>query len=146
MATWKLPTVVASWIGHWATALHGSHAWRLEPLLVGMLFACGRKTVASWLRAGELGHDFQAYYYLLGSLGCKTKAIAGRLLRQTIDVIQPGDRLLFALDDTPTKRYGRSSERAGWLSLSATPRPIRASAIRLGSGLTTARRSAISMR
>ena len=122
MATWKLPATVATWIGQWANVLHRSHAWRLEPLLVGMLLATGRKTVASWLRAGELGDDFQGYYYLLGSLGRKTKAIAAHLLRQAIDVIQPGERLLFALDDTPTKRYGPHVQGAG-IHHNPTPGP-----------------------
>src|SRR5260370_13037277 len=78
-----------------------------------MLFAPGRKTVASWLRGGGLGRDFRAYYYFLGSLGRKAQFVSSLLLRRAVAVIAPGERLLFALDDTPTKRYGRHVEGAG---------------------------------
>src|SRR5258707_6624951 len=87
-----------------------------------MLFAQGRKTVASWLRAGGFGHDYKAYYYFLGSLGRKTQFVSSLLLRLAVDVIAPGERLLFALDDTPTKRYGPLVEGAG-IHHNPTPGP-----------------------
>jgi hypothetical protein len=37
-------------------------AWRLLPVFAGMLFAQGRRTVTSWLRAGGLQEDYRAYY------------------------------------------------------------------------------------
>ena len=116
MARSSLPAEVLSWIAHGASWLHRTPAWRLAPLLVGMLFARGRRTVTSWLRAGalgELGDDFRAYYCFLGSLGRKVNVLAAVLLQLAIDVIQPGERLLFALDDTPTQRYGPHVEGAG---------------------------------
>jgi hypothetical protein len=30
--------------------------------LSGLLFATGRRTVSSWLRAGQLSKDYQDYY------------------------------------------------------------------------------------
>src|SRR5260370_38794517 len=78
-----------------------------------MLFAQGRRAVASWLRAARLGNDFRAYYYFLGSLGRKVKWVATTLWRRAVTVIEPGDRLLFGLDDTPTKRHGPLVEGAG---------------------------------
>jgi DDE superfamily endonuclease len=113
MAQWRLPVEVVLWIRQLSQPLHARLAWRLLPLMTGMLFAQGRRTVASWLRGGGLGDDYRAYYYFLGSLGRKTKWIAWFLLHRAIAVLQPGDRLLFALDDTPTKRYGRHVEGAG---------------------------------
>src|SRR5437870_11361836 len=107
MAACKLPAELASWIAQLASMLHGRLAWRLLPLLVGALFAQGRPTVASWLRGGELGRDFRAYYYFLGSLGRKVNTVASVLLGIAVRVIAPGTRVLLALDDTPTKRYGR---------------------------------------
>jgi hypothetical protein len=68
MAQWKLPSEVEGWITHLSGLLHGSVSWRLLPLLAGALFAQGRKTVASWLRGGQLGRDYQDYYYFVGSL------------------------------------------------------------------------------
>lgn len=122
MAPWTLSAELASWIEKLACLLHGRLAWRLLPLLVGALFAQGRKTVASWLRGGELGDDFRALFYFLGSLGRHVKTLAWRLFRIAIDVVAPGDRVLLALDDTPTKRYGPHVEGAG-IHHNPTPGP-----------------------
>jgi hypothetical protein len=122
MAAWTLPAEVLSWVTRLSGMLHRRSAWRLHPLLAGALFGQGRKTVASWLRGGELGDDFRAYYYFLGSLGRNVKSVAWCLLRIAIDVIAPGSRLVFALDDTPTKRYGPRVEGAG-IHHNPTPGP-----------------------
>src|SRR5262245_44480824 len=106
MAAWMLPPELTVVLTTLAGLLHGRLAGRLLPLMASMLFAQGRRTVASWLRAGGLGDDYQSYYYFLGSLGRKVKWLAGLLLAEAVRVIGPTERLLFALDDTPTKRYG----------------------------------------
>lgn len=116
------PAEVAPWIKSLASVLHATHAWRLMPLLWGMLFARGRRTVTSWLRAGELSDDYQGYYYFLATLGRKVKSVAGVLLRLAVQTIHPGERLLFAIDDTPTKRYGPHVEGAG-IHHNPTPGP-----------------------
>jgi DDE superfamily endonuclease len=122
MACSILPAEVAQWTSQLAGVLHAACAWRLAPLTAGLLFARGRRTVASWLRAGGLGRDYQDYYYFLGTLGRNIKALAGALLRLAIPVISPGQRLLFAIDDTPTKRYGPKVEGAG-IHHNPTPGP-----------------------
>lgn len=122
MAYSILPAEVALWISQLSRVLHETCAWRLVPLATGLLFARGRRTVASWLRAGGLGRDYQSYYYFLGTLGRNIKSLAGMLLQLAIKVIQPGERLLFALDDTPTKRYGPKVEGAG-IHHNPTPGP-----------------------
>ena len=122
MAGWQLTAELVLWITQLSQPLHGRMAWRLLPLISGMLFAQGRRTVASWLRAGGLGHDFRRYYYFLGSLGRKVKWVAALLLRRALSVIQPGECLLLALDDTPTKRYGPLVEGAG-IHHNPTPGP-----------------------
>lgn len=53
MVEWLWPAELNAWIILLTGPLHGRHAWRLLPLLHGMLFACGRRTVASWLRAAR---------------------------------------------------------------------------------------------
>lgn len=113
---------MALWINNLSGLLHQGNAWRLAPLLWGMLFARGRRTVACWLRVAELGNDYQGYYYFLGSLGRNVKSVAGALLRLAVSVICPGERLLFAIDDTPTKRYGKHVEGAG-IHHNPTPGP-----------------------
>jgi DDE superfamily endonuclease len=122
MACSSFPDEVALWVKSLSSLLHATHAWRLAPLLWGMLFARGRRTVTSWLRAGELSDDYQGYYYFLGALGRKVKSFAGVFLRLAVDTIQPGERLLFAIDDTPTKRYGPHVQGAG-IHHNPTPGP-----------------------
>jgi hypothetical protein len=113
MVVWNLPPEWLPWIASLATCLHARLAGRLAPLLLGLVFARGRRTVASWLRAAGLGADFQAYYYFLGSLGRRTEWLAGRLLHLLLERLGSGARLLFALDDTPTQRYGPKVQGAG---------------------------------
>jgi hypothetical protein len=113
MAAWELPVDVASWIVQMSCVLDRRIQDRLLSLMVGALFGQGRKTVASWLRGGELGDDFKPYYYFLYSLGHNIKSVAAVLLRIAVRVIVPGDRLLFAIDDTATKRQGPWVEGAG---------------------------------
>jgi hypothetical protein len=122
MATWNLPCELAAWIVQMSCVLDGRIAGRLLPLLVGALFAQGRQTVASWLRGGGLGDEFRLYYYFLGSLGRNVKWVAGVLFRIAVRRIVPGERLLLAIDDTPTKRYGPLVEGAG-IHHNPTPGP-----------------------
>ncbi len=122
MAEWRLPAELLVWVTQLAQPLHGRLAWRLLPLLFGMLFASGRRTVASWLRAAQLGRNFRRYYYFLGSLGRKTEGISSALLRLAVSVIAPGPIVLLGLDDSPTKRYGPCVEGAG-IHHNPTPGP-----------------------
>lgn len=122
MAIWKLPPQVTAWIERLSSPLHGRLAWRLLPLLTGMLFAQGRRTVASWLRAGDLGDDYKRFYYFLGSLGRRADWVAMRLLRLVAALLPLSDTVLFAIDDTPTKRAGPLVEGAG-IHHNPTPGP-----------------------
>lgn len=122
MARANFPPEVAQWIAELASLLHATCAWRLCHLLAGMLFATGRRTVASWLRAGGLRLDYQDYYYFLGVVGRKASELAGALLCLALRTINPGERVLFAIDDTPTKRYGPQVEGAG-MHHNPTPGP-----------------------
>src|SRR5215470_17014568 len=106
MLAWPLPPGIVLWVAQLATPLHARHAWRLLPLLRGLLFAKGRRTVAAWLRAP----------------GRQTRFVASLSLRRVADVVAPGDRILLGLDDTPTKRYGPHVEGAG-IHHNPTPGP-----------------------
>src|SRR5262245_57410483 len=88
---------------------------RFVLLLTGLLFARGRRTVTSWLRAAGLGPHFRPCYYLLTSLGRRAERIARFLLVRIAVPLLAGDspRLLFGLDDTPTPRYGPKVQGAG---------------------------------
>lgn len=122
MVHWQFPDPVAGWIERLRQPLHGRLAWRLLPVLAGLLFAQGRRTYASWLRANGLGRHFKPFYYFLGSLGRSTEYVAGQLLRLMAARLPLDGRLLFALDDTPTKRAGPHVEGAG-IHHNPTPGP-----------------------
>jgi hypothetical protein len=96
-----------------ASCLHQRLAWRLAVLLLGALFAKGRRTVTSWLRAARVGRGWAAYYYFLAALGRRADWLAGLLLRRALALLAPAGPLLFALDDSPTKRYGPHVQGAG---------------------------------
>jgi hypothetical protein len=116
METQWLPVSLVVWITALALTLDARQQERFVRLCTGLLFARGRRTVTSWLRGCAAGDDFKRYYYLLGSVGRKTSAIAGALLRILLERL-PGDAsgapLVFAIDDSPTKRYGPEIEGAG---------------------------------
>ncbi len=105
-----------------AAFLHQRHAGRLAVLLLGALFARGRRTVTTWLRAAGVGAGFAAYYYFLAALGRRVPLLAGHLLQGAVLRLAPSGPLLFALDDSPTARYGRHVQGAG-LHHNPTPGP-----------------------
>jgi hypothetical protein len=89
---------------------------------MGILFAHGRRTVTTWLRAAGIRSDFQDYYYCLAALGRKTHPVATQLLRLVLRRLPLPDRLLVVIDDSPTKRYGPKVEGAG-IHRNPTPGP-----------------------
>jgi hypothetical protein len=91
-------------------------------LLTGILFAHGRRTVTTWLRAAGVSDDYQDYYYFLAALGRKTKSVATQLLLLVLQTLPLPNRLLAVIDDTPTKRYGPHVEGAG-IHHNPTPGP-----------------------
>jgi hypothetical protein len=119
---WQCPNDWAEWSNWLAAGLHARNRWRLPVLLVGILFAHGRRTVTTWLRAAGVSDDYQDYYYFLAALGRKTKSVATQLLVLLLRTLPLPDRLLAVIDDTPTKRYGPKVEGAG-IHHNPTPGP-----------------------
>ena len=116
METQWLPVSLVVWITALALTLDARQQARFVRLCTGLLFARGRRTVTSWLRGCGAGRDFKRYYYLLGSVGRKAPALAADLLRiltKRLPGDPPGAPLVFAIDDSPTKRYGPHVEGAG---------------------------------
>ena len=122
MAEYQCPEEWSEWVEWLAAGLHGRCRWRLPILLSGILFAVGRRTVASWLRGAGVTQRWKAYYYFISMLGRKSESTAKRLLELALDRLPSGPRLVFALDDTPTKRYGPQVEGAG-IHHNPTPGP-----------------------
>jgi len=97
-----------------AIVLHRRSAWRLHMVMIGILFAKGRRTVTSWFRAAGIVRQYKAFYYFIGVIGRKTETIATVLLEIMIGCIfQRQNRVLMAIDDTATKRYGPKVQGAG---------------------------------
>lgn len=119
---WKCPDDWSEWSEWLGAGLHARNRWRLPVLFVGILFAHGRRTVTTWLRAAGVSDDYQDYYYFLSALGRKTKSVATMLLGLVLQVLPLPDRLLAVIDDTPTKRYGPKVEGAD-IHRNPTPGP-----------------------
>jgi hypothetical protein len=109
----RLPEDWSEWIEVLESLLDSRTRWRLPIVLAGLLLARGRRTVTTWLRAQGILDDFDDYYYFLSRLGCKIEPLATGLLQLVLKHLPIGDRVLFALDDTPTQRYGPKVEGAG---------------------------------
>lgn len=120
-----LPPFLSASFAALSSVLDKRSAPRLFLLLVGALFAKGRRTVTSWFRAAGIGADFRAAYNALFAAGRRSCDIARWLLAFVIKPLLrrvEGDRLLFAIDDTPSKRYGPCIQGAG-IHHNPTPGP-----------------------
>ena len=90
---------------------------------MGIVFASGRRTVTTWLGAVGIHDDFANYYYFLQPVGRKAKELGERLFVVLLIRIETGARLLLAVDDSPTKRYGPKVQGAG-IHHNPTPGPV----------------------
>jgi hypothetical protein len=120
-----LPTLLSAWFETLAGALHKGSATRLPLLLLGILFAKGRRTVTAWFRAAGITLDFRHTYHVVWAVGRRAPHLAARLLVAVVRPLMdatPGQRLVFALDDTPTKRFGPCIQGAG-IHHNPTPGP-----------------------
>jgi hypothetical protein len=82
--------------------------------LLGAVLATGRRTVTAWLRAAGLSTEFRPAYHTVAAAGRRSDWLAARLAHRILKPLLGGaQRLVFALDDTPTERYGRHVQGAG---------------------------------
>src|SRR5207253_7667709 len=69
---------------------------------------------SSDLRAAGLSAEFRPCYTTISAVGKRTDLTAAHLAREAVKPLVAGtERLTFALDDTPTERYGRHVQGAG---------------------------------
>jgi len=109
----KLPDPLDAVLAPFSDMVDARQRDLVVPLFVGTLCAHGRRTVTSWFRAADITDDFQRGYHFLHSLGRRAALFAGALFNRLRRQLDPGPRWLFALDDTPTQRYGPCVEGAG---------------------------------
>lgn len=107
-----LPACLTTFLAWVASALDCRIRQRFQALLLGALFADGRRTVTAWVRAAGLSADFRRAYATAGSSGRHVRCQGWGVFGQLRPLLGPG-RLLAALDDTPTPRYGPHVEGAG---------------------------------
>jgi hypothetical protein len=102
------------WFSQLAAALDRRSTPRLILLFLGAVLARGRRTVTDWIRAARLSDQFRPAYTAVAAAGKTAQTIAAYL---ALVVVKPllgdVDRLVLALDDTPTKRYGPRVQGAG---------------------------------
>ena len=112
MSLSHLPASVANAFGRLAHWLDPRHAARLPVLMLGILLASDRRTVTSWFRAAGITADFRKDYVTVCAVGRAFEDIAIR----TVLAVKPllsRKRLLLAIDDTHTPRYGPMVEGCG---------------------------------
>lgn len=112
----QLPAFLSACFADLSAALDARSTPRLLLLFVGGLFAKGRRTVTSWFRAAGITTDFRRAYNALWAAGRHAEALSYRLLCIALKPLMrrvAGDHLLFAIDDTPTARYGPKVQGAG---------------------------------
>jgi len=123
MASYHAPQEWEEWAELLAAALDGRCRWRLGILLLGVVWGSGRRVVAAWIRAAGLSDDYRVYYYFLQSVGRRWEAVGQEVLRLVLDrVLKDLPRIVFAIDDSPTKRFGPKVQGAG-LHHDPTPGP-----------------------
>ncbi len=89
--------------------LHARIGFRLPIVIAGAMLARGRRTASSWFRAAGVKDDWDRFYELLVSAGKVATSLALPLLRLIVKRFDPGPDgyLTLAVDDSPTKRFGR---------------------------------------
>lgn len=122
----KVPLVggVAEFAESMQNMLHARIAFRLPIILAGMLLAKGRRTASAWFRAAGVQDDWDRFYDALVSIGKDISSLKLSLLMAIVARFDPGPDgyWTMAVDDSPTKRYGRKVEGAN-IHHNPTPGP-----------------------
>jgi hypothetical protein len=90
-------------------------AFRLAIVFAGMLLAGDRRTASAWFVAAGVQDDWDRFYDCLSSVGRTSGKLATAVLGLVVQKFAPGlgDRIVLAMDDSPTSRYGKHVEGAG---------------------------------
>lgn len=102
------------WVKKLSKQLHGRGRWRLSVILMGIIWAQGRKTVTAWLRGAGVTKGYQEFYYFLASVGKSSQKVATSLFFIVAwCLLRRVTRIVGIIDDSPTRRYGPKVEGAG---------------------------------
>ncbi len=113
-ASVPLVGVIASLAAGMGRLLDARIAFRLPIILAGTLLAGGRRTAASWFRAAGVRDDWDRFYECLQSVGKNATSLMLPLVILIVKRFDPGagGYWKIAIDDSPTKRFGRCVEAA----------------------------------
>jgi hypothetical protein len=119
-----MPAFVSAVLGSLATHLDRRTRPRFWSVIFGLLLCREkRRTASAWFRAAGIGADFRQAYYAIGSVGRRVRDLASEILTAIEQLVDGKEtRIVLALDDTVTKRYGPCVEGAG-VHRNPTPGP-----------------------
>ncbi len=114
MTSSHTPAPRCQWFSALATVLDPRSAPRLAALLLGLILTHGRKALSCWIRAAGLADQYRRCYATVTAVGHRTERLATRVLLALLKpLVADAPRVVLALDDTPTKRYGSHVQGAG---------------------------------
>ncbi|MCL2623932.1 MAG: transposase [Planctomycetaceae bacterium] len=96
---------------------------KTQPFIIALIFGvllavARRRTVTQWLKAAQISDDFRQAFYHIPHVGRKGTEIFDEhlklLLEQLGPTIMASSKIRIVLDDSPTKRYGKKIEGAGY--------------------------------
>lgn len=89
--------------------------FRFPIIIAGMLFSDGRRTASAWFVAARVRDDWDRFYDFLIHVGRNSKSISWSLVIIVIKrlKLQETTCLRIAIDDSPTKRFGKQVQGAG---------------------------------
>lgn len=113
----KFPLVgsFATLVNSMAFMLDGRTAFGLSIIMAGMMLCDDRRVAAAWFATAGVQDDWDRFYDCLISVGRKCDKLALPLATAVLQEFDPGPggHVTVAVDDSPTKRYGKYVEGAG---------------------------------
>lgn len=122
MSLSHVPALLSRTFAHFAHWLDRRTAERLPLLLGGILLASGRRTATAWFRAAGITTEFRHAYHTIYAVGRRADSLAVTTVQTVLPCLTGSRRLVVAIDDTPTARYGPCIEGAG-MHRNPTPGP-----------------------
>ena len=100
MAVYRAPVEWTECVAFLAGMLDERSRWRLVPLMLGMLFASGRRTVTTWLRAAVLQRDDRDFDHFLQTVGRGWLAVSDQVLALVVKRVVTSSRVLLVIEGT----------------------------------------------
>jgi len=113
----NLPPIVIDWIDPFAPCFYGVSTWmKAQILLIGTILTPGKRVVSEALRVMGLSQSaqFAQYHQVLNRAVWSPLQLAQTLLKLLVKTFtQPGEVLVFGIDPTIERRWGRKIAARG---------------------------------